>query len=133
MASKNKMNSRDSKRRVDVITKKIGDLEKYGVPSLFVYATPWTGGLYVVGDKRMASIVKNSQQEFLEVLQHQPQEDMLPPKLILPALPQLIDEMNGRTLCSILVGIGKDLGIDWKGEQPEWWREMCLSIILEKL
>ena len=46
---------------------------------------------------------------------------MLLPKLILPALPQLIDEMNGRTLCSILVGIGKDLGIDWKGEQPEWW------------
>jgi len=49
MASKSKMISRDSKRRVDVITKKIEDLEKYGVPSL-VYATPWTGGLYVVGD-----------------------------------------------------------------------------------
>ena len=68
MASKNKMNSRVSKRRVDVITKKIGDLEKYGVPSLFVYATLWTGELCVVGDKRMASTVKNSQQEFLEVL-----------------------------------------------------------------
>ena len=66
MASKSKMISRDSKRRVDVITKKIGDLEKYGIPSLFVYATPWTGGLYVVGDKRMASIVKDRKQEFLE-------------------------------------------------------------------
>ena len=44
---------------------------------------------------------------------------MSPPKRILPALPQPIDEMNGQTLSSILVGIGKDLGIDWKGDQPK--------------
>jgi len=64
-----------------IIAKKIRGLENNGVPRLFVYAAPWTGGLYVVGDKRMASIVKDSQQEFLEVLQYQPQEDMLLPKL----------------------------------------------------
>ena len=125
MASKNKMISRDSKRRIDVITKKIGDLETYGIPSLFVYATPWTGGLCVAGDKRMASIVKDNKLQFLEVLKHQPQEesqeDVSSPKLILPALPQPIDEMNGRTLSSVIVGIGKDFGIDWKGDQPEWW------------
>jgi len=56
-----------------------------------------------------ASIVKDSQQDFFEVLQQQPQEDMSLPELILPPLHQPIDEMNGRTLCSVLVGIAKDL------------------------
>ena len=53
-----KMITRDIKRRVELITKKISDLKDYGVPSLFEYATPWTGGLCVVGDDRLCSIVR---------------------------------------------------------------------------
>ena len=119
-------NKMASKSNQDVIAKKIGDLEKYGVPSLFVYATPWTGGLYVVGDKWMASIVKDSQQDFFEVLQQQPQEDMSLPELILPPLHQPIDEMNGRTLCSVLVGIAKE-------NSRSGGQEMCLSITQRKV
>jgi len=58
--------------------------------------------------------------EFLESLKLKPQ-DTVSPTLILPELPQPICDMNGRTLCSILTGIGKDLAIDWKGDKPEWW------------
>ena len=115
-----KMITRDTKRRVEPITKKISDLKDYGLPSLFVYATPWTGGLCVVGDDRLCSIVRAHKDEFLEKLKLEPQENVSP-KLILPELPQPIGDMNGRTLCFILTGIGKDLAIDWKGNKPEWW------------
>ena len=114
------MMSRDTKRRVEIITKKISDLKEYGVPSLFVYATPWTGGLCVVGDDRLCSIVRAHKDESLGNLKVEPQ-DIISPKLILPELPQPISDMNSRTLCSILIGIGKDLAIDWKGNRPEWW------------
>lgn len=120
MADK-KMITRDTKRRVEVITKKISDLKSFGVPSLFVYATPWTGGLSVVGDDRLCTIVRTHKDEFLDKLKQELQDNMTSPKLILPELPQPINDMNGRTLCSILIGLGKDLSIDWKGEKPEWW------------
>ena len=68
MATKGKMISRDAKRRIEVITKKIADLQELGVPCLFSYATTWTGGLFVVGDDRMTSIVKD---EFLGKLKTQ--------------------------------------------------------------
>jgi len=67
-----KMATRDTKRRVELITKKISDLKDYAwsIPSLFVYATPWTGGLCVVGDDRLrlCSIVRAHKDEFLENL-----------------------------------------------------------------
>ena len=64
--------------------------------------------------------------EFLDKLRQELQDDMSSPKLILPEFQQLINDMNGRTLCSILVGIGKDLLIDWKGNKSEWWQYVSL-------
>ena len=69
-----KMITRDTKRRVELITKKISDLKDYGVPSLFVYATPWTGGLCVVGDDQLCNIVRAHKDEFLEKLKLEPQK-----------------------------------------------------------
>ena len=123
MATKGKMISRDARRRIEVITKKIADLQEYGIPCVFSYATTWTGGLFVVGDDRMTSIVKEQKEEFLKNLKTpQPRmSDAGTSILLLPTLPQPICEMNGRTLASIIVGIAKDLNIDWKGEKPVWW------------
>ena len=123
MAAKGKMISRDAKRRIEVTTKKIADLQEYGIPCLFSYATTWTGGIFVAGDDRMTSIVKERKDEFLENLKI-PQSELSDAgisTLILPNLPQPICEMNGRTLSSIIVGIGKDLNIDWKRKKPVWW------------
>ena len=107
------MISRDAKRRIEVITKKIADLQELGVPCVFSYATTWTGGLFVFGDDRMTSIVKKRKDEFLENLKiQQPNGDAGISTLLLPTLPQLICEMNGRTLQTIIVGIAKDLNID---------------------
>jgi len=67
MAS-NGMLTRDIKRRVGVIEKKIEDLQKWGVPCAFVYATCWTGGLYVCGDTRFTDKIKESANTVLEAL-----------------------------------------------------------------
>ena len=110
------MISRDAKGRIEVITKKIADLQELGVPCLFSYATTWTGGLFIVGDDRMTSIVKD---EFLGKLKTQQCNcDASTSTFLLPILPQPISEMNGRTLSTVIVGIAKDLNIDWKGEKP---------------
>jgi len=76
------------------------------------------GRLYVVGDDRLSSIVGAHKDEFPENVILKPQ-DTISPALILPELPQPIYDMNGRTLCSILTGIGKDL--NWKKDKREWW------------
>ena len=121
--SKSKMASRDMKRRVDVITKKIKDLDELGVPCVFVYATPWTGGLHVFGDDRMTSTVRDHKDEYLQKLKTSPTESTSEkPDFILPRLPQPISEMNGRTLTSLIVGLAKDLDIKWtEAEKPTYW------------
>jgi len=122
MATKGKMISRDAKRRIEVIIKKIANLQELGVPCLFSYATTWTGGLFVVGDDRMTSIVKEQKDEFLGKLEtEQSNCDASISTFLLPTLPQPISEMNGRTLSTMIVGIAEDLNIDWKGEKPAWW------------
>lgn len=122
MASNN-MLSRDIKRRVGVIEKKIEDLQRYGVPCAFVYATCWTGGLYVCGDKRITDQIKSSASRFLETLEDSPEEDtkVLESKFYLPYLPGKLSELNGKTICSMLIGLGKDLKISWKDNPPAWW------------
>ena len=112
------MISRDAKRRIEVITKKIANLQELGVPCLFSYATTWTGGLFVVGDDRMTSIVKEQKDEFLGKLEtEQSNCDASISTFLLPTLPQPISEMNGRTLSTMIVGIAKDLNIDWEKNQ----------------
>ena len=74
MASNN-MLTRDIKQRVGVIEKKIENLQRWGVPCAFVYATCWTGDLYVCGDKRITDQIKSSASKFLETLEDTSEED----------------------------------------------------------
>ena len=43
--------------------------------------------------------------------------------LSLPKLPAPLHELNVRTLQSMIVGIAKDLKIDWNGKKTEYWPE----------
>lgn len=121
MAS-NKMLSRDVKRRIQVITTKLQDLQKMGVPCVFTYATSWTGSLYVIGEDRMAKEVQSISTSLLKCLSEVPLSEPTS-ALVLPHLPGDISSLNFKTLSTMLVGLGKDLSINWKGEAPSWWPE----------
>lgn len=74
MAS-SKMLTRDVKRRVKVIQNKLEDLQKMGIPCAFVYLTNWTGGLYISGDDRITSEIKDSASAILKRLQDNDETD----------------------------------------------------------
>ena len=116
----NKMLSRDVKRRIQVITSKLQDLQKMGVPCVFTYATTWTGSLYVIGEDRMAKEVQAISSSLLKCLAEVPVSEPSS-ALVLPELPGDITTLNFKTLSTMLVGLGKDLSLNWKGEPPSWW------------
>ena len=127
MASRNKMLTRDIKRRVKVIESKIEDLQKMGVPCVFAYATSWTGGLYVCSDDRMTKCLKSSSSGIFKSLKEEKPttSDMDPAgKLCLPRLPAKLSSLNSKTITSMLVGLGKDLQINWTGSIPSWWPDL---------
>ncbi len=113
-AQAKKMSWRDANRRISVITKKMKDIQELGIPCVFCYAAPWTGGLFVIGDDRMARVLKRGTSEMLDNLKEESEEATLP-DFLLPKLLQPIKGMNGRTLSSIIVGISRDLKLDWAG------------------
>ena len=87
------MLSRDCKRRIDLISKKIeqGDM---GVPAAFCYVSPCSGGIFLTGDKMITEIVRSKVEE---ILQNQNDDDGKPQTehhggLCLP------ETLNGRTL-----------------------------------
>ena len=124
--SKKKMLSRDVRRRLQVIENKIQDLHHMGVPCVFVYATTWTGGLYLIGDEKMANPIKANSGAILGQLKEAPLPDTAAPlasNFCLPRLPAKLPTLNNKTLTSMLVGLGKDLQIKWKREPPVWWPE----------
>ena len=109
----------DVKRRVKVIQSKVEDLQNMGIPSGFVYLSNWTGGPYVSGDERIAKEIKLSADTILKNLQG----DLCCSNFCLPRLPNKLELLNNKTIASMLVGLGKDLKIDWKGDAPLWWPE----------
>jgi len=116
------MLTRDVNRRIKVIQSKISDLQKMGIPAAFVYVTTWTGALYVSGDERIAEQLKLSSQPILDALQNKREKlGELTRNFCLPRLPGKLDLLNNKTVVSMLVGVGKDLKIQWKGDPPEWW------------
>lgn len=123
----NKMLNRDVKRRVNVIQSKIKDLQKMGVPCVFAYSTSWTGGLYVCGDERMTRELKSSSDNMLHNLREDTPTDndegQSSSNFCLPRLPGKLSKLNSKTITSMLTGLGKDLGINWKGAIPSWWPE----------
>ena len=66
MASRQINNSsRDIKRRLDLIIKKVNELKVLGVPVAVASSTKKTNGLYVVGDPRIANVIDKNRDEIL--------------------------------------------------------------------
>ena len=68
MASKTLKNKMLTKRRVDVISKKIKKLGEMGVPAVFCYIAPWSGGVFMVGDSRIKDVYRGSSEKLLQRL-----------------------------------------------------------------
>lgn len=68
MEKKSNTTARDIKRRLEVITTKMEDLKKLGVPCAFVHVSYWSGGLLVNGDPKITGIIQGQAQEILDEL-----------------------------------------------------------------
>lgn len=121
---------RDIRRRVEVIQKKLADLQEMGVPCAFCYSSVRnTGSIFTLGDKRITDVVERYRNEILCNLMddsHLLNSDINSSSLqeihlILPVLPAPLDELNRTTLQSMIVGILKDLDIRWSDPKPVWW------------
>ena len=98
-----------------MIQNKLGDLQKMGIPCAFVYVTTWTGVLYVSGDERIAEQLHLQSKPILDALDcKRAKTGEFIRNFCLPRLPTKI-------VANMLVGVGKDLKIQWKGDPPEWW------------
>lgn len=117
---------RDIKRRVEVIQKKVADLQDMGVPCAFCYSSVRNpGSIFTLGDKRITNVMEKYRNKILCNLMdgsHIPKTDMDSEiHLILPVLPAPLDELGRTTLLSMIVGILKDLDIRWSDPKPAWW------------
>ncbi len=108
------------RRRLLVIENKIQDLQHMGVPCMFVYATTWTGGLYFIGGEKMANPIKANSGAVLGQLKEAQLTDTAAPPAsnfcCLPQLPAKLPMLNNNILASMLVGLGKDLQVQWRGD-----------------
>lgn len=120
---------RDIRRRIEVIQKKLADLQEMGVPCAFCYSSIRnTGSIFTLGDKRITDVIERYRNEILCNLideSHGVDSDVGSSSqeihLILPVLPAPLEELNRVTLQSMIVGILKDLGIRWTDPKPIWW------------
>lgn len=120
---------RDIRRRVEVIQKKLADLQEMGVPCAFCYSSVRnTGSIFTLGDKRITDVIERYRNEILCNLMdggHSIAQDegssLQEIHLILPVLPAPLEDLNRATLQSMIVGILKDLGIRWSDPKPVWW------------
>ena len=81
-----------------------------------------TGEIYTTGDSRISSVIQDVLEKILRSVSNTAADSGSSIiGLYLPKLPAKLDELNCRTLQSILVAIAKDLKIDWSGEKPHYW------------
>ena len=122
---------RDIKRRIEVIQKKVADLQEMGVPCAFCYSSVRNpGSIFTLGDKRITEVIERYRNKILCNLMdgshvHKPGDLEVSGAqeihLILPVLPAPLDDLNRATLQSMIVGILKDLDIRWSDPKPVWW------------
>ena len=122
---------RDIKRRIEVIQKKVADLQEMGVPCAFCYSSVRNpGSIFTLGDKRITEVIERYRNKILCNLMdgshvHKPGDldasGAQEIHLILPVLPAPLDDLNRATLQSMIVGILKDLDIRWSDPKPVWW------------
>lgn len=118
--------SRDIRRRVDVIQKKIADLQDLGVPCAFTYTSARnTGSIFTVGDSRVTEVVERHKNEILRNLMDGEVADSSHSTneihMILPPLPAPLGELNRTSAATLITGILKDLKLRWTDPQPNWW------------
>ncbi len=123
---------RDIRRRVEVIQKKLADLQEMGVPCAFCYSSVRnTGSIFTLGDKRITDVIEryrneilcNMMEESMQTSDSDANSSLQEIHLILPVLPAPLEELNRSALQSMIVGILKDLGIRWSDPKPVWWPE----------
>ena len=120
------MRARDIRRRVEVIQKKLSDLQELGVPCAFCYSSVrTTGSLFTLGDRRITDVMEKHKNEILRNL-IETELDVADGRkkeihLILPPLPAPLDELTRNMMQSLIVGILKDLGQRWSDPKPQWW------------
>jgi hypothetical protein len=121
------MRARDIRRRVEVIQKKLSDLQELDVPCAFCYSSVRnTGSLFTLGDRRITDVMERHKNEILRnLIETKPPESGSERSqeihLILPPLPGPLSQLGRSTLQSLIVGILKDLGIRWSDPKPQWW------------
>ena len=122
--------ARDIKRRLEVIQKKMADLQELGVPCAFSYISVRnTGALFTMGNKAMTKVIEESRDLILEKLaetqmvsyQKGISSDGREIHMILPPLPRPLNELNLHDLRGLVVGIIKDLGMKWSDQKPPFW------------
>lgn len=120
--------TRDIRRRVEVIQKKLADLQELGIPCAFCYSSVRnTGSLFTLGDKRITDVIERHKHKILKNLIDESFSDVgggaKEIHLILPPLPGKLDQLSRSAMQSLIVGILKDLGVRWSDPMPVWWPE----------
>lgn len=123
--------ARDIKRRLEVIQKKMVDLQELGVPCAFCHISVRnTGTLFTMGNKAMTDVIESCQDAILDQLSksncsqldsHDSSEQTKEVHMLLPPLPGPLDELGLHDLRALVVGIVKDLGIKWSNPRPPFW------------
>jgi hypothetical protein len=113
--------SRDIKRRIDLITKKVNELKALGVPVAVVYSTTKTNGLYVLGDSRITQVIDKYRDEILMNPDWVEEDVLYTTTVMLAPLPAKLSMLNGLTMKVLIRGLMKDLKLTWKSEKPLWW------------
>ena len=118
---------RDIRRRVDVIQKKLADLQELGIPCAFCYSSVRnTGSLFTLGDTCITDVIERHKNEILRNLidgnfEQSDSSTMKEIHLILPPLSAPLDKLSRNQMQSLIVGILKDLGLRWSDPRPSWW------------
>jgi hypothetical protein len=126
--------SRDIKRRLEVIQKKMTDLQELGVPCGFCYISARNSGtLFTVGNSAITQVIEQSRDAILHQLstsQNTPHVSQLPETdttkevhMLLPPLPAPLNDLTLQDLRGLVVSIVKDLGLKWTDPKPSFWPE----------
>lgn len=126
-ASSHDCRSRDIKRRLEVIQKKMSDLQELGVACGFCYVSVRNSGtLFTMGNQAITQAIEQSRDAILQELSKGSPKETHPSDgkqihMLLPPLPAPLDELGLQDLRGLVVGIVKDLGLKWSDSKPSFW------------
>ena len=123
--------SRDIHRRLEVIQKKITDLQDLGVPCAFCYVSVRnTGSLFAMGDHAITQVIEDCSDAILQRVSnssiHQQSiaaDDHKNSEMhvVLPPLSGSIEELGFHELRTLILGILKNLQLKWTDPRPSFW------------